>query len=84
MNMMHSEACREKDNISEVVSGRGCVEQPWKSSERGGTWVGLCGLGEGATDSMVSIGSHMQSGLTESSLQGLPSSSFSSTFSLIL
>lgn len=40
--------------------------------------------GEGATDSMVSIGSHVQSGLTESSLQGLPTSSISITFSVIL
>lgn len=29
------------------ISGRDCIEQPGKSSERGGTWVGFCGFSGG-------------------------------------
>lgn len=49
INPAHRETCLEKDHTAEAVSGRDCVEEPGKSSERwymsGVVWVqwGLAG-----------------------------------------
>lgn len=72
---IHSDAALEKDKTSEIVSRREVFRERWYVG-------GLCGFkgclqldqGEGTADSLISIGSHIQSGLTAVPLlfQGLP------------
>lgn len=49
--MIHGDTCLRKDISEHFRSSKGrdllSVEQPGESSERGGTWLGLCGFGRG-------------------------------------
>lgn len=81
INLVHSGACLEEDDLSEVLSGE-AVGSSKRSLQREVFYgwgcvgsVGACQVGkwgEGLAGSMVSIGRKIEFGFTETSLQSLP------------
>ena len=75
MSKIPSDACLEKDKTSEIVNRREVFRERWYLGGLCGSSGGLqVDKGEETADGLVSIGNHIQSGLTAAplQLQGLP------------